>query len=590
MRKLSYLAALAAILFISSCDLLDVEIDDRLTMDMIFEDRQTIESFLYNIYSHTPSELNHDQTPWVPASDEADFIYRRGYQNMNSGNWDPDNAPFQKWSGYYQGINKASYFIENLEVIDDLTQNQVTQYKAEARFLRAYFYFLLIRQYGPVIILGEEPYPIDGDLNVPRTPFEESVQWVSDEFLRASEDLPLTWQSQWYGKPTKGAALAYRSRLLLYAASPLYNGNPAYNHVQNPDGTPLFPSTYTEEKWRIAADAAKEVIDLDQYELVVREDPYESYWSVFKESWNEEIIHGRSDGGGWWDLHTRPRGRQGYGGKSVSQLQLDAYAMANGKYPITGYAGSQANPIIDPSSGYVEEGFSNFTHPIEGYTRETFNMFVNREPRFYVSALWSGADWIFPNIDYIVHFYWGSNDGPSSSAHDYPKSGVMIRKLNHPDNDYTTSPVTRSWIHFRYAEIYLNYVEALNEYDPGHPDILEYLNRIRVRSGVPPIEEVYPEAVGNKNLMRDLIHRERRVELAFETHRFFDTRRWLIGEETNGQPFYGMNIFATSDDPGSEFWQRTHHEDRVFEQRHYLFPIPQSEIDRNQELVQNPYW
>src|SRR5690625_7203252 len=90
--------------------------------------------------------------------------------------------------------------------------------------------------------------------------------------------------------------------------------------------------------------------------------------------------------------------------------------------------------------------------------------------------------------------------------------------------------------------------------------------------------------------MRDLIHRERRVELAFETHRFFDTRRWLIGEEKNGQPFYGMNIFATSDDPGSEVWQRTHPEDRVIEQRHHLFPIPQAERDRNQELVPNPYW
>src|SRR5690554_3980317 len=254
MRKFTYLAMLTAIIFASSCDLLDVEIDDRLTMDMIFEDRLTVESYLYNIYSHSPQEHNHDQTPWVPASDEADFIYRRGYQDMNSGNWDPDNAPYQKWNEYYQGINKASYFIQNIEVTDDLTQNQVTQYIAEARFLRAYFYFLLIRQYGPVIILGEDPYPIDGDLNRARATFEESVEWVADEFEKAAEELPLTWQSQWYGKPTRGAALAYRSRLLLYAASLLYNGNPAYANVSNLDGTLLFPASYSQEKWRLAAD------------------------------------------------------------------------------------------------------------------------------------------------------------------------------------------------------------------------------------------------------------------------------------------------------------------------------------------------
>ena len=591
MKNLIYLIITAVVLaFATSCDLLDVEIDDRLTMDMVFEDRQTAESFLYHVYSYIPEEHNHDQTPWVPASDEADFVYRRGYHNINSGNWDPSSAPFQRWSHYYQGINNASHFMLNIDNVDELSEQQKRQYKAEARFLRAYFYFQLIRQYGPVILLGEEPYPLDGSVNVPRASFEESVNWVVSELERAAETLPDSWQSQWYGKPTRGTALAYRSRLLLYAASPLYNGNPAYANYMNSDGTPLFPASYSEDKWRIAAEAARDVINLNQYELVERGDPYQSYWSVFKESWNEEIIHGRSEAGWWWDMHTRPRGRQGYGGKSASQVMIDAYAMENGIYPITGYAGGQSSPVIDPQSGYNEDGFTNFTHPIEGTTRETFNMFVNREPRFYVSLLWSGADWIFPNADYIVQYYWEGRDGPATAAHDYPKSGVSIRKLSHPDNDFTTSSVTRSWILFRYAEIYLNYAEALNEYDPSSPEILTSLNAVRERAGVPHIEEVYPGAVGNQDQMRELIHRERQIELAFETHRFFDTRRWLKGEETNGRPFYGMNIFATSDAPDSGFWERTRHEDRVFEQRHYLYPIPQSEIDRNTELVQNPYW
>ncbi len=581
---------LALLVTVTSCNLLDVEVDDRLTIDMVFETRRTTENFLYHVYSYIPQEHIHDQTPWVPASDEADFIYRRGYQNMNSGNWDPANAPFQKWAHYYRGIRNASYFMERVHECDELSQAQVTQYRAEARYLRAYFYFNLIRQYGPVILLGEESYPLDGSTDMPRSSFDESVQWVAAEFETASRDLPLEWPSQWYGKPTKGTAMAYRARLLLYAASPLYNGNPMYANAMNHDGTNLFSTNYSEDKWRQAAMAAREVIDLNMYQLVERGNPYTSYWRVFTESWNEEIIHGRSDGGWWWDMHTRPRGRQGYGGKSASQALIDAYAMDNGRYPIVGYNGDASNPIIDPESGYSESGFTTFTHPIEGQTRETFDMFVGREPRFYVSLLWSGADWIFPGADYVVQYHWGGRDGPAASAHDYPKSGVSIRKLSHPNNDFTTASVTRSWILFRYAEILLNYVEALNEYDPSNSDILTYLNQVRRRAGVPNIQDVYPEAVGNQQRMRELIHRERQIELAFETHRFFDTRRWLVGEETNGQPFYGMNIFNDTDAPGSDFWQRHKHEDRVFEEKHYLYPIPQSELERNRMLVQNPYW
>ncbi len=576
--------------FTNACDLLDVEVDDRLTMDMVFETRRTAENFLYHVYSYIPQEDVHDQTPWVPASDEADFVYRRGYHNMNSGNWDPGSAPFQKWAHYYRGIRNASYFMERIGECPELSAAIITQYKAEARFLRAYFYFQLFRQYGPVILLGEESYPLDGSVHKARASLDETVNWIKDEFEAAAKELPQEWASQWFGKPTKGAALAYRARLLLYAASPLYNGNPMYSDARNADGTPLFPATYSEDKWRQAAAAAKQVIDLNVYRLVNKGNPYLSYQSVFTESWNEEIIHGRSNAGWWWDMHTRPRGRQGYGGKSASQAQVDAYAMANGIYPIIGYNGNGASPIIDPTSGYTEAGFSNYTHPIEGKTKETFNMYVNREPRFYVSLLWSGADWIFTDVEYVVQHFWGGRDGPAASAHDYPKSGVSIRKLSHPDNDYTRPSVVRSWILLRYAEILLNYVEALNEYEPGNPDILTYLNQVRTRAGLPNIQAVYPGAVGNKAQMRELIRRERRVELAFETHRFFDTRRWKIGEETNGLPFYGMNIFATSDAPGSDFWRRHKHEDRVFEQKHYLYPIPQSEIERNNLLVQNPYW
>jgi hypothetical protein len=152
-----------------------------------------------------------------------------------------------------------------------------------------------------------------------------------------------------------------------------------------------------------------------------------------------------------------------------------------------------------------------------------------------------------------------------------------------------------TWPVFRYAEILLNYVEALNEYDPAHADIVKYLNQIRERAGVPNIEEVYPEAIGNQSAMRELIRKERRVELSFENKRFFDTRTWMIAEQVDGGPMWGMNTTSSAPSPNASttpdtFWERTVFETRVFEPKHYLYPFHQRELDRNEMITQNYEW
>ncbi|HMR19470.1 MAG TPA: RagB/SusD family nutrient uptake outer membrane protein, partial [Sphingobacterium sp.] len=271
---------------------------------------------------------------------------------------------------------------------------------------------------------------------------------------------------------------------------------------------------------------------------------------------------------------------------------------SNGRYPVTGY-NSAGEPIIDRASGYSEQGFTTFTHPLDqpvtGAARQkrTFNMYVNREPRFYASVMYSGADWIYMNSNVTVNFAFNGNSGPGLS-HNYSMTGYSVRKycdpsLNTAGNQWGTLTFPLA----RLGEIYLNYVEALNEYDAGNPDILYYLNQIRRRAGVPNIEDVYPDAVGNQQEMRELIRRERRVELAFENQRYFDTRTWTISPQVDRGPMQGMNIMEQSANlhtTPDNFYQRTVFETRVFENKHYLFPYSQAELDRNKQITQNYGW
>ena len=594
-----------AFLFASCESYLERQEDEALTFEKIWLKRATTEEYLYNVYGFMPDESNQvDDNIWIAASDEASFTYNRAYRKINDGSWNPSNPPADKWDHYYKGIREANTFMLNVELCPELSSEEILQYTAEARFLRAYYYFMMVRMYGPVILVGDEPVDFNsGNFSIPRNTLEECVDYIIGEMSTCANELPLTRSNNWLGKPTKGAALAVIARLKLYMARPLFNGNTLYKNVKNPDGTSLFPNSYDNEKWKAAADANKAVIDLGTYDLYKSEDndPYKSYKGVFHETWNEEIIFGRSMGAYQWTVHCNPRvvGGVAYGGVSPTQQMVDVYAMANGRYPIIGYS-SDGSPVIDPASGYSEEGFVDFEHPIdqpEGVVRSksTFNMYINREPRFYTSVFWSGADWIFmgrPNDIKVPDFSTNGNSGPGAS-HDYPKPGYMWRKMNDPAYDTKNGEYGNySWPMIRLAEIYLNYAEALNEYDPSNQDVLIYLNKVRERAGVPNIEEVYPEAKGNQSQMRELIRKERQIELSFESHRYFDTRTWMIAEQTDNGDMYGMNVKAQSNNgvTPNDFWKRTVFETRVFKPKHYLYPIKQREMDRNSELTQNYGW
>lgn len=599
----------------ASCDsYLDMKDDDMMTFDKIWMKRNTTLQYLSNVWSFMPKAwLVQDQNAWTGASDEAILAFDRDYRKINFGTWGPGSVPYsgQMWNKFYKGIREASIFIQNVESCSatDVTPDEIQRWKEEARFVRAFQYFYLFRAYGPFIITGDDPVDITQfDLNKGRSSLDDCVNYIVSEFEQCAKVLPDFFdenQDTDYGRPTKGAALAMIGRVRLYAARPLFNGNQMYKNVKNYDGSELFPATYDANKWKLAADANKAFLNFceqgDIYELHKNKDnnPYLSYQELFITDWNKELIFARYNSRFDLQVLLTPAvvGGLAYGGCGPTQKQVDAYAMSNGRYPITGYA-SGGTPIIDQTSGYVENGFSSFVHPIDnidGEALDTYNMYIGREPRFYVSVLWSSALWPYKaSKKYPVYAYNG-NSGPGP-RHDYTKSGYMTRKFVNPGvNSEGGTWGNMTFPLIRLAEVYLNYAEALNEVDPSNTDVLKYMNKVRARAGVPNIETVYPEAVGDKVKMRELIQKERQVEFFFEGFRYFDARGWLTAEKEFDGAVYGMNVMGANaagniNQTPAEFWQRTVIEDRIFKPAFYLYPIAESTISKNPYLVQNPYW
>lgn len=587
---------LMVVLLVVSCDYLNQVPDDRMTLDKAFTQKRWVLDYLSNIYSRIPREAQRfvapNAGPWTAASDEAEVVWPYYFQNsMNVGATDPTTGFYKgMWDNYYRGIRKATYFIKHVDQCEACSPGRIVRYRAEARALRAMFYYFLMRSWGPVIVFKDGMPPADASLEalqIPRTPWEEGVNYVVNQLEMAGEHLPPTPPTPaYYGRVTQAVTMAMKVRMLMLSASPLFNGNTDYANFTNPDGTQLIPQQYDASKWKRAADAAKAFIDRfvpDAYSLYRTEGPdgeYSAYLStrdVMLVPWNSEIIFARTNASVDQYLLTpfhsgEASANRGSGGMGVTQTMVDAYFMANG------YS------IHHPKSGYKKSGFSMFKAPYDFKERRTFNQWVNRGPRFYVGVTYNGSLWLNTEPEPIVTKTWfKGNSGKQIGGNDYTRTGYIVRKNKGVGSANPTIPM------IRLAEIFLDYAEALNEYDPGNPDILKYLNKIRDRAGIPGYgsgSNQIPAPEG-QIAMRKAIHHERRVELAFEGHRYFDTRRWKIADETAGGEFYGMDITAQSE---SEFYDRVVFETRVFEPKGYLFPIPQSEVSINDKLVQNPGW
>lgn len=602
--------ALSFILLFFSCeDYLRVELQDQISFDEVFSKRKTTEEYLAHVYSFIPNEYNPLDTEGsvVPRSDEASFSWLSiAYLNYNNGSWGPSDTYYNNWVYCYQGINQATIFIENVYKCVEVSQETRDIMQAEARFIRAYLYFTLFRKYGPVYIWGDQAADkfIDPE-SVDRHSLDVNTEFILSEYEKAIKVLPLHIESDaWYGRVTKGTAMAAKSRLTLYLARPLFNGCSLYKGLKNKNGEFLFPQLENPNKWEIAAKAAKDVIDLNLYSLYkdtkdsdIFTRGIKSYMGIIFEKWNDEIIWGRfhSDGK-TYNVRTAPPRvvQEGYGGFCPSIKLVDTYPMAaSGRFPITGYE-ANGKPIIDPESGYIEDGFTYpWTHPIESAVPiKIHNSCVGRDARFYASILANGMYWInrFKG-DKLVTFYTGGTSNYDETQ-DCIKVGYLWRRMSDPANNIEEGKWgSFCWPMYRLAEIYLNYAEACNEKPKREEkEALEYINKVRNRSGLNNLEEAYPEVIGNRILLRELLIKERMVELAFENHRYYDIRTWMIADKEFNGIRYARNLLATNYE---DSWVRTDQifkDKMVFEPKHYLFPINQNQLAEMVNMTQNYGW
>ena len=552
-----YISAAISIAFtLSSCNgFLDREEDSFIDKTATFDSYNRTKQYLTYAYTLLPDGLNRfsREAMLASATDDAEFaIESAEIQQLNNGSWNALNNPDDVWNRYYSGISKCCTLLENTNHVNlDISRldpdkqveyanslKDIRMWRAEARFLRAYFHFELLKRYGPIPIVTST-LSINGNYeNTPRPTMKEVVDFIAKECDIAADTLELTpWRNvnDAFGRATKGAALALKSRLLLYAASPLYVDFGDTNETNKPTDVAL---------WKLAANAAKAVIDLNQYELA------SSYGDLFKNDFqNKEYIFVRryaanSD----FEKSNFPVSFGGKGGTNPSQNLVDDYEMLDG----TPFDWNDPAKAAQP--------------------------FENRDARLGATILMNMAPFKGKKV---ATYPEGADASPNPNA---TKTGYYLRKFLNEDVNIQTGGSSGGHVVplFRLAEIYLNYVEALNECDPANPDIALYLNKVRNRASLPNVSALSQEQ------MRAVIQHERRVELAFEEHRSWDVRRWKIASSTLGAPLMGVQIERKP--LGGYTYMPVKVEQRVFQPKMYWYPIPQSEVLKLKQWKQNNGW
>ncbi|MEJ5995131.1 RagB/SusD family nutrient uptake outer membrane protein [Pedobacter sp. Du54] len=545
---------------------------DNITEDQLWANPDYARLFLNNVYASLDDRYNlTDGAILASGSDEAvNSNLNSSITTLNNGTWSPVKTFDDVYADMYVGIRKANMFLEKADgsaiiPLDELLpanvpenqtyDSQIQRLRGQAFFLRAFFEFELLKRYGSFIIVTK-PLAVTDPLDVPRNTFDQCVAQISSDCEEAITRLPLSplqWNTTNRGRATGTAAMALKARLLLYAASPLYN----------PSGDPA--------KWQAAADAAKRIMDTGKHTLYTS---YPNIWLWNVGAYNNETIFATST------LNTN----------SIEQNNAPvSYDAANGRTnPTQGFVDAfemkaTGKPISDATSGYNEN-----------------NPYTGRDPRLGFTVLFNSAS-VQPMISSYnfkgkpVETFVGGKDGLNLNVN-ATKTGYYMRKFLSESASWagTTTNIRRPWIFFRYAEVLLNYAEALNEAQgPAQlTEILRVVNLIRARPGVamPALQTTNPSGNGyvepTKEELRKRIHNERRVELAFEEHRFFDVRRWKEGEAIFNAPVTGMRIVPTS---ATTFtYTRFNVENRSFTAKNYLYPISQSELNRAPALKQNP--
>ena len=555
---------------------------EHFTLDYLFSraDSAGIQAryFLNNIYyEHLPRGYNRINGDFLDAaSDDAISINNNEPEiyKLFMGRYSAvSRLTDMEWGGYYQGIRKANILINNIDVvpfnltyINALGETKPLNYtmKAEARFLRAHFYFELVKRYGGVPLIGDNVYVLGDDVQLPRNTFAQCIDYIVRELDEIKDDLrslPMADATEFAHAPTKEACLAMKARVLLYAASPLFNEKPleAGNELIG------YPS-YDSGRWNLAAQAAKDLID--QYgpkgkgTLNLAQD-YRNIFVDFYGGNNPELIF------------FRPVGKN----KSIET--------ANGPLGFSG--NSLGNGNTNPTQNLVESFLMK--DGTKYVSTSVDDPFKNRDPRLDFTILHHGSRWLNTTLDTQV----GGTHNPSGAQ--YSRTCYYMAKFM---KDYQTSSNYEDnihlWVMYRYGEVLLNYAEALNEVALAggtidNKEVLNSLIQLRKRAGIEPGNENYYGLPAPQNYdaaeMREIIRNERRIEMAFEEQRYWDIRRWRIAEDIFKEPLKGLNIQVVGN---KTIYNEVNVLSAEFDTKRYFYPIPYSEVIKNGNMIQNPNW
>lgn len=621
------LITLSFLLLLTSCEYLDVVPEGKATQDDIWKTTQQAEKYRYYMRTYMPNLIGYDWSPDQFAGDDmitggVGTTYWFSSKSLIYGEENANVTYFGRWAPYstsggtnydiYRGIRYAFYLLDNVYKVSAISPENAARYAGEAWYLIGYYHQLLLEYYGPIILVkryipNDAP---DSEIFAPRSPYDECVKYIAECYDKAAELLPETVIDTELGLPTRMSALSYKARLLLYAASPLVNGNSDYVGFDNHDGTPLMNTTYDPEKWKKAMEAAAEAISVAEkfnselgrqnFMLYTSADSSlpndergrRNYRDAFtKEHWNGlEFIEAKGDRGGCQTLQQlmgpRPiANNMSLGWKTTSVPTMEAVEMYYTKNGLP-WEDDPETKDIDPYAYNAEAG--------------TVNLHLYKEPRFYASVGYDRGTYEIDGKEITLYLRGGELHGSTLKETDEYQSctGYLCQKWIPKASTYSIPSNSFSFYYYAYPylrlpELYLSYAEADFEYNGSlSTQSLEYINLVRKRCGLPTFQASWALAGGipTGQKLRKVLHQERSIEFLFEGRRFHDLRRWKEAPEVmNKQPRSWNRDGKTAE----EFYQVIEANQggrvRIFESpKSYWMAVPISEINKNPNLVQNP--
>lgn len=635
--------------FQSCSNYLDVVPDNVLQYKDLFVSQKRAYNALASCYLGVPFDFRENQPltlgdEWAIVNPVTD-INRTGVQGTSimRGMQSASNTLMSLWTGHntlhnlWNVIRDCNLLIEHIDLVPDMTAQSKADWKAQARFMKAYYLFRLVESYGPVIIpKSYDPSELNSDLFEYRSKVEDCFDYILNEIDEAIPYLKEKAGTNELGMIDRVGAKSIKAKILLLRASPFFNGNTEYyGNFLDHKGEHFFSQTVDPEKWKRAADAAREALedceyrgfrlfrfsgrpyafDMEDFEL--NPERMQALYDLrFRttQRWNEEIIWGvtlfATNNMGRTSCIKKPAT---YGGPAPANIG-DGWAGASYQ-AMERYYTEHGLPIdedrtVNPTTLHdivaTPDNSSPEYNRLRGYMQpgvNTVNMYLNREPRFYADLGVTGGYYRAHQVRINTMMYQGADGGYNATRDGnlMNPTGIAVQKTVHPESYYVDA---NSWVVppypiIRVADLYLMLAEALNEYYGPTQEVYDAINAVRERAGIPTVEESYgdqsewvTDEARNKHLtkegMREIILRERAVEFAFETgSRFWDMRRWKRSVAEFSRPIYGWNYLGTN---ATTFFSHSIIQGRKWSVTDCLWPIDNREMDRNAKLIQNPGW